>query len=505
MQEFNQRRQGKALFLALFFGLCAICVLSTMSTKVLASQNDEFKALIEQIKKQHEPFYNAQHATLSNGMKVIVIPNDRAPVLTHMVWYKVGGADEPVGLSGTAHFLEHLLFKGTATQEPGEFSKIVRNMGGRDNAFTSWDYTAYFQTIPSEHLEKVMTFEADRMRGANPPEEHFLSERKVILEERRQTLENNPAARLFEQMRHALFVNHPYGRPIIGWMHEMEALDWAEIKRFYDRWYSPSNATLIVAGDVVPQDLFDMAERIYGKINAFEVPQNNRPNLAPFDTAKEIVQRDPLVKQRSFTRMTVTHNAASKPLDALKMALIGTILDGGATSRLYKSLVVDQKKAVGVYFSYNGFMRGAGTLSYGATPVDDVSFNELERAMLEEFKKAASEGFTQEELDRAKNRIIDSQIFELDSITGPAMVFGHTLMAGLEPDYLEYWTHVLEKITLEDINEKAAESLPQTIGLFSDKNNKNDPWARSVYGYLLPQNFVSEDDVSFKDKGVAND
>lgn len=450
------------------------------------SETAKLNALIEKLKSENEPFYSAKLKTLSNGMEVVVVENDRAPVLTHMVWYKVGGADEPVGISGTAHFLEHLLFKGTANQAPGEFSELVKNMGGRDNAFTSWDYTAFFQTIPAEHLEKVMRMEADRMRGANPPHEHFLTERDVVIEERRQTLDNNPGARLGEQMRNALFVNHPYGRPIVGWMNEANALDWPAIKAFYDRWYSPSNAVLVVAGDVKAEEFFKMAEEIYGAIEPFDVPENIRPQRAVFDTAKVIEMHDELIKQKSFSRMTLADTAAEKPLDTLKVSLIGMMLDGGATSRLYKSIVVDQKKAVGVYFSSNSFAKDYGTMSYGGTPTDDTSLEELEDAMLAVFAEAAENGFTAEELERAKTRIIDSQIFELDSVTGPAMVFGRALMMGVQPEYLEYWTGALESITLEEVNAKAAEILPRVKGKYAKTPAANPAWKQSVYGYMYP-------------------
>jgi zinc protease len=443
-------------------------------------------AFLSKLKAENEPFYNAKMTTLSNGMQVVVIENHRAPVLTHMVWYKVGGADEPVGISGTAHFLEHLLFKGTEKQTPGEFSEIVKNMGGRNNAFTSWDYTAYFETIPSQHLEKVMHLEADRMRNANPPHDHFLTERDVVLEERRQTLDNNPAARLSEQIRNALYVNHPYGRPIVGWMNEIEALGWPEIKEFYDRWYSPSNAVLVVAGDVKAEDLFKKADEIYGVIEAFDVPQNARPKRAVFDTAKTIEMHDALVKQKSFRRMTLADTVADKPIDSLVVSLIGMMLDGGATSRLYKSIVVEQQKAVSAYFSFNGFARDYGSMSYGGTPVDGVSFEQLEQAMLEVFAKAALEGFTEEELARAKSRIIDAQIFELDSVTGPAMVFGRAMMVGVDPEYLEYWTAALDAITLEHVNAKAKEILPRVNGALAKTKKASAAWRQSVYGYLYP-------------------
>ncbi|MBU0859845.1 MAG: insulinase family protein, partial [Alphaproteobacteria bacterium] len=217
--------------------------------------------------------FNAESFTLANGMTVVVIPNHRVPVITHMVWYRVGAADEPVGKSGIAHFLEHLMFKGTDTMKPGEFSKVIRGLGGNDNAFTSQDYTAYFQSISVEHLEKVMTMEASRMRGLNPPLAEVDSERQVILEERRQRIENDPRAYMAEQMRYALFPNHPYGTPNIGWASEMAELSWDDAKAMYDTWYAPNNAILVVAGDVKMETFKPLAEKIYGGLVPEDVPE----------------------------------------------------------------------------------------------------------------------------------------------------------------------------------------------------------------------------------------
>lgn len=437
----------------------------------------EYRAMMDDIKAQNKPFYNAREYTLSNGMQVVVIPNHRAPVVTHVVWYKTGGADEPFGISGTAHFLEHLLFKGSEHIPPGEFSQRIKVMGGRDNAFTSWDYTAFYETIPVEHLEGVMKMEADRIRGTNPPPEHFLSERKVVLEERRQTLDNDPGSRLSEQVRQALYVNHPYGRPIIGWMEEIRELDWPAIKAFYDRWYSPSNAILIVAGDVDPDAFHALAEKIYGPVPSFDVPKRARPPVAGFDTAKTLVMRDPLVRQRSFYRVALYDTtSAEDPYGSIVAGLASMMMDGGATSRFYKSIVMDQQLAVGASVSVSAAAIDYGTLSYGGTPVDGVSFARLEDAIKSELAKAAKDGFTQDELDRAKNRLIDAQAFELDSATGAAMVFGYGLMSGLDTDFLEYWTHLVDRVTLAEVNAKAAE-------LF----DLDGPiWRQSVYGYLLP-------------------
>ena len=226
--------------------------------------------------------FDAQSFVLPNGLEVVVIPNDRAPVVTSMVWIRAGSADEPWGKSGSAHFFEHLMFKGTPTVGPGEFSKTVRALGGNDNAFTSYDYTAYFESVSVENLERVLAMEADRMRNLDPPPDHFASERKVILEERRERTDNDPRARFSEQLRAALYVNHPYGRPVIGWFDEMEKLDWPTVKKFYDKFYGPNNAILVVSGDTNAEKLRPVVERVFGSLKPLDpVPSRKRPSVPP--------------------------------------------------------------------------------------------------------------------------------------------------------------------------------------------------------------------------------
>ena len=211
--------------------------------------------------------------TLANGLQVVVIPDHRTPVVTQMIWYKVGSADETPGKSGLAHFLEHLMFKGTAKHPAGEFSQTVLRIGGNENAFTSTDYTGYFQRVPREQLGKMMEFEADRMTGLILKDENVLPERDVVLEEFNMRVANNPDARLTEQIMAALYLNHPYGRPVIGWHHEIEKLDREDALAFYRRFYAPNNAILVIAGDVDANDVRPLAERTFGEVAA---PARNR-------------------------------------------------------------------------------------------------------------------------------------------------------------------------------------------------------------------------------------
>ena len=240
---------------------------------------------------------------LSNGLELVVIPDRRAPVVTHMIWYKVGAADETPGKSGLAHFLEHLMFKGTAVNPAGRFSQVVARIGGQENAFTSNDYTGYFQRVPSDRLKTVMEFEADRMTGLQLTDAVVLPERDVILEERNQRTENNPRARLSEQMSAALYLNHPYGKPVIGWRHEMEHLSRDDALAFYRRFYAPNNAVVVIAGDVDPEETRKLVEQIYGRLAPnTDLPPRQRPQEPPSVVARTLTLADPRVEMPSMQR-----------------------------------------------------------------------------------------------------------------------------------------------------------------------------------------------------------
>lgn len=270
----------------------------------------------------HAKTFNAETFTLSNGLQVVVIPNHRAPVVTHMLWYKVGAADELPGASGMAHYFEHLMFKGTETLEPGEFSKTVKKLGGNDNAFTGQDYTAYFQSVSVEHLPKVMQMEADRMFHLSPPPDHYLSEKNVVLEERRQRTENDPQSLFSETMISALFINHPYGTPIIGWMEEIRGYEWKDVKTFYDRWYAPNNAILVVSGDITAEELEPMAEKFYGHLPVKPIPPRARPDVPPAIGQTKMTLRHPSIRQRTFQKIFLMPSARQNKEDSLALQLL---------------------------------------------------------------------------------------------------------------------------------------------------------------------------------------
>lgn len=404
--------------------------------------------------------FNAKTTTLENGLQVIVVENHRAPVVTHMIWYRVGAADEPRGKSGIAHFLEHLMFKGHSykglgTYKPGEFSKIVRSLGGEDNAFTSQDYTAYYQSIAKEQLEKMMTMEAARMHGLNVPTDDFASENKVILEERRQRTDNNPQAQLAEQMNTALFPNHPYGIPVIGWMHEIADLSWADAKGFYDLYYAPNNAILIVSGDVNAPDVFEMAKRTYGIIPRVDTPERLRTISPPFVADTQITLSHPNVQEPVFKRIYRVPSYHENTTDSLALQVLEEIMAGGSTSRLYKSLVIDKKYATNINLSYMSAAWDDATLSIAANPSSVDIIAPLKQAIDDDLRALIKDGITDQELSDAASRLQAEAIFARDSLSGPAMTIGYNMVTGSTLDDIEYWPQKISAVTKEQVQDVA--------------------------------------------------
>lgn len=424
-----------------------------------------------------EKVFNAETFKLENGLDIVVIPNNRVPVVTHMVWYRAGAADEPRGKSGIAHFLEHLLFKGSDGLAPGEFSETVRKLGGNDNAFTSQDYTAYFQSISSEHLETVMRMEAGRMRGLNPPLNEVLSERQVILEERRQRTDNNPRARLSEQLSAAAFVNHPYGMPVIGWMQEMEQLTWEDAKSFYDRFYGPNNAILIVSGDVTGQQVLELAQRIYGPIAPIELEERDWSKSPALGAKNDVTMRHKAIKQPLVQTAYRAPSYRQNREEALALEILAEIMGGGSTSRLYKALVIEKKLASSAGFSYRPERWEDTQVALYGVPLPGKTLMDVKAAYEDEIRKVIQAGITVEELKDAKTRMQDQAIFARDSIAGPAMIFGYSLITGSSVDDVEYWPRDIGKITAEQIERVATKYLDP------DKTYDHMP----VSGYLLPE------------------
>ena len=399
---------------------------------------------------------------LDNGMQVVVIPDTRAPVVTHMVWYKVGAADEPAGASGIAHFLEHLMFKSTEKIPIGEFSKIVARLGGQDNAFTSQDVTAYFQRIAKEQLPRVMEMEADRMVNLRLTEKEVLTERDVILEERRSRVENNPSAILDEQMDAALYLSHPYQVPVIGWAHEIAQLGPKDAMDYYKRFYAPNNAILVVSGDVTPDEVKRLAEATYGKLKANpEVgAERVRPKEPPHRAARRLELKDARAGKPSLHRTYIapSYTSAEKG-DAEALDLLMKIVGGGSTSRLYKSLVMEQKIASSAGGWYSGSALDYGKIGVYAVGTDAASLDKIEAsidAVLDDVKR---NGVTQAELDRAKASFLADYIYESDSQNTLARRYGWALAVGRTLADVEGWPDAVSKVTLDDLKRVAEKHL----------------------------------------------
>ena len=410
---------------------------------------------------------------LANGLQVVVVPDHRAPVVTHMVWYKVGAADEPAGVSGIAHFLEHLMFKSTEKIAPGEFSKIISRLGGQDNAFTSQDATAYFQRVAKERLGQVMDMEADRMVNLRLTEKEVLTERDVILEERRSRIENSPQAILDEQMNATLYYSHPYGIPVIGWEHEMAKLSREDALSFYKRHYGPNNAILVVTGDVTPDEVRKLAEQSYGKVAVNPtIVGRSRPMDPEQRSARRVEYKDARAGKASIQRYYVTPSyLTAAPLEAEALDLLMKIVGSGATSRLYQKLVAEDGVASSAGGWYAGSSMDFGKIAVYAVPADGQPMDRVESAIDAVLAEVIQNGVTDVELDRAKKGYLAEYIYESDSQSTLARRYGWGLVVGRTIDDIEAWPAQIAKISREDIQKVAARYLEAR---------------RSVTGTLLP-------------------
>ena len=396
--------------------------------------------------------FNPESFTLSNGMQVVVITNHRAPVVTHMVWYKVGAADEPAGKSGIAHMFEHLMFKATRRRASGEFSKIVARNGGRDNAFTSQDYTAYHQTVAVDRLEIVMRLEADRMRGLLLNADEIETERQVVLEERRSRTDNSPAAQLREAMSAAQYMAHPYGIPVIGWKHEIEALNHADALAFYKRYYAPNNAILVVAGDVDAEVVIALAEKHFGPLARTGTPPRSRPQEPPQLAARRVILKDARVSQADWRRgYLAPTRSAGEVKHAVPLSLFADLLGGGTTSLLYRELVVKQKLAAnaGAYYSSTGLDQGRFMLY--ATPSPGVSLAKLEMAMEQALAAALKDGFTAKALERSRTGLLAAAVYARDNLFTSPRIFGDALTSGLSVAQVEAWPDDVRGVSMEQV------------------------------------------------------
>ncbi|MEX0338140.1 MAG: M16 family metallopeptidase [Arenibacterium sp.] len=390
---------------------------------------------------------------LDNGMQVVVVEDHRAPVLQHMVWYRAGSADEPKGASGVAHFLEHLLFKATENLEAGELSAIVAANGGQDNAFTSYDYTAYFQRVAADRLGLMMSLEADRMVNIRLTENDIETERGVILEERNQRTDNNPRALFGEQMNAVQYHNHRYGTPIIGWRHEMETLSMDDVMSFYRTYYAPNNAILVVSGDVEPEAVRALAEEHYGKIPANpDLQPRARTQEPPQTAARRLTFKDPRVAQPYVSRSYLAPERDSGAQEkAAALVLLAEILGGGTTSFLTEQLQFEQQVVIYAGAFYSGKRLDDTTFDMIVVPAPGVSLMEAEEAMDAAVQDFMKTGVDAEQLDRIKYQLRASQIYARDNVAGIANRYGQALSIGLTVEDVQAWPDILQAVTAEDI------------------------------------------------------
>jgi zinc protease len=411
--------------------------------------------------------------TLGNGLHVVVIPDHRTPVVTQMIWYKVGSADETAGKSGLAHFLEHLMFKGTANHPAGEFSQTVLRVGGNENAFTSTDYTAYFQRVPREQLGRMMEFEADRMTGLVLKDENVLPERDVVLEEYNMRVANNPEARLTEQIMAALYLNHPYGRPVIGWHQEIEKLDREDALAFYRRFYAPNNATLVIAGDVEAADIHAMAEQTFGRVAPQPAiqAQRLRPQEPTPVAPRTVTFSDPRVEEPGLRRYYLVPSATTAAAgESPALDVLAQLMGGGSNSYLYRALVIDQPLAVTAGAGYQGTSLDATQFVISASPKPGVDFAQIEQVIDGVISDVEQNTVRAEDLERVKTQLIAEAIYAQDNQAALARWYGAALTTGLSIDDIRSWPDRIRAVTAEQVRDAAQKWL--------DKK-------RSVTGYLI--------------------
>ena len=403
--------------------------------------------------------FSPESFTLENGLQVVVIPNHRTPVVNHTIYYRVGAMDEPAAKSGLAHFLEHLMFKGTESLRPGEFSAIVARNGGQENAFTSQDYTGYFQTVAVDRLPKMMEIEADRMTNLVLTSEAVEPERGVVLEERRSRTDNNPNAKLREQANAALFMNHPYRIPIIGWEHEIQALTREDMMAFYRTWYAPNNAVLVLSGDITAATARPLVEKYYGKIPVRTLPSRPVWKEPPQTADRRITMKHREVRQENWSRRMLAPSYATGPAeDTYALQVLAEILGGGSTSRLYRSLAVEHRTAARIGAWYDPDSRGPGTFGFYGSPRAGHKVDEIETLVDAEVAKLLKEGVTEVEVAQAIQRLQDAAVFARDSIDAPSRILGSALATGRAIEDVETWPDRVGRVTVEAVN-KAARSL----------------------------------------------
>jgi len=412
------------------------------------------------------------HFTLANGLEVVVVPDHRAPIVTHMIWYKVGAADETPGKSGLAHFLEHLMFKGTEKNPGDAFSRQVAEIGGQENAFTASDYTGFFQRVPRNHLKEMMALEADRITGLVLTDDVVRPELNVVLEEQNMRVANNPAARLGEQMDAALYLNHPYGRPVIGWRPEIEQLNREDVLAFYRRFYSPNNAVVVVAGDVTAEEVKADAEATYGKIaDRADTNPRHRPMEPLQEAPRTVTLADLRVEQPSVSRdYLVPSEISAKPGESEALEVLAHVLGSGENCRLYRALVVERGLALNAGATYSGTAVDYAKFAVFGVPKPGVSLPQLEAAIDGILAELIAQGVSGDELERAKTRLIAEAVYAEDNQATLARWYGSALATGQTAENVRAWPDRIRAVTAEAVQNAARTWLDRR---------------RSVTGYLV--------------------
>ena len=415
--------------------------------------------------------FKPQHTILENGLKIVVLENNRVPAIAHSIWYKVGSADEPNGKSGIAHFLEHLLFKGTEKLKPGEFSQIVARNGGKENAFTSKNYTGYFQLIHKSKLELIMSLEADRMKNIKLIEKEFENEKTVVLEERYSRIDNNPSALLSEQINTALFMNHPYRRPIIGWEHEIKNLSLNDVMKFYDKFYAPNNAIIVICGDVKLDEVVRVAKKYFGSIKPSKIDERSWTNEPTQHAPRGVVLKSKNTAIPVFKRYYLAPTYTKSKKEALALEVFTEIFGDPLTGMLFEEFVKNKKlaRSASAYYYSDGF--GDTSFTISIVPKKEVTLDDIASHLDKYLHEIEKKIISSDELTKVKKRLVNETIFAQDSLYMGMRIFGSSLSTGYSLKDITDWPNDIQKVSINDL---------QNILLKTFDLNK------SVTGYLLP-------------------
>jgi len=401
-----------------------------------------------------------QERVLDNGLKVLVKPDRRAPIVTVQVWYKVGSSHEHGGITGISHVLEHMMFKGTENLEPGEFSRIIAENGGEENAFTGRDYTAYFQTLANDRLAVAFELEAERMRRLTLPEEEFVKELEVVKEERRLRTEDDPESLTFEQFNAAAYEASPYRIPVIGWAGDLEHLGVADLRDWYHTWYAPNNATLVVVGDIEPSEVFALADKHFGPLAPAAVGEPKPRPEPPQRGEKRILVKAPAKEPYLILGYKATAlGHADQPWEPYALEMLASVLDGGGSARFQRELVRGARVAAAASADYSAFTRLPGMLLMDGTPARGRTMDELERAILEQVERVRNAPVEGSELERIRTQLIANKIYEQDSVFYQAMQLGRLETVGLGWPLVDQYVDELSRVTPEQIQAVARKYL----------------------------------------------